>query len=113
MSPSGGTSEIRNARRCGAPLPRVRGSRRAARLPAQLRASQSRKRHRSSRLKGSRIASRVFRMQLRDPDLLRQQCFVGGKWIGTPETDVTDPATGAVIARVPRFGTAETRDAIA
>jgi succinate-semialdehyde dehydrogenase/glutarate-semialdehyde dehydrogenase len=52
-------------------------------------------------------------MELRDPLLLRQQCFVGGKWIGTPETEVTDPATGAVIARVPRFGGAETKAAIA
>ncbi|HVY21600.1 MAG TPA: NAD-dependent succinate-semialdehyde dehydrogenase [Bauldia sp.] len=51
-------------------------------------------------------------MQLRDPSLLRQQCFVGGKWIGNPETAVTDPATGDVIAKVPRFGTAETKDAI-
>jgi succinate-semialdehyde dehydrogenase/glutarate-semialdehyde dehydrogenase len=52
-------------------------------------------------------------MQLRDPSLLRQQCFVGGKWIGTPATDVTDPATGNVIARVPLFGGAETKEAIA
>ena len=52
-------------------------------------------------------------MRLKDPTLLRQQCFVGGEWIGVPATDVTDPATGAVIARVPYFGTAETKDAIA
>jgi len=52
-------------------------------------------------------------MELRDPDLLRQQCFVGGKWIGTPETPVTDPATGKIIAKVPHFGGAETKDAIA
>ena len=51
-------------------------------------------------------------MNLRDPALLREQCFVGGRWIGTPVTPVTDPATGDVIARVPAFGTAETRDAI-
>jgi succinate-semialdehyde dehydrogenase/glutarate-semialdehyde dehydrogenase len=52
-------------------------------------------------------------MQLRDPSLLREQCFVGGRWIGTPATDVTDPATGKVIARVPHFGATETKDAIA
>lgn len=51
-------------------------------------------------------------MQLKDPSLLREQCFVGGAWIGTAETDVSDPATGKVVARVPRFGAAETRDAI-
>ena len=43
-------------------------------------------------------------MKLHDPDLLRDRCFVGGKWIGTPETEVTDPATGEVIGKVPHFG---------
>ena len=52
-------------------------------------------------------------MKLRDPDLLRQQCLVGGRWIGAPAKAVNDPATGATIAKVPAFGTAETRDAIA
>ena len=52
-------------------------------------------------------------MELKDPSLLREQCLVGGVWVGTPLTPVTDPATGAVIARVPRFGASETRDAIA
>src|SRR6476661_2560138 len=51
-------------------------------------------------------------MQLKDPSLLREQCYVGGAWIGTPAIDVTDPATGGLVARVPRFGTNETRDAI-
>ncbi len=51
-------------------------------------------------------------MKLKDPSLLREQCFVGGQWIGTPETAVTDPATDETIAKVPRFGTVETRDAI-
>ena len=52
-------------------------------------------------------------MKLRDPDLLRQQCLVGGRWIGAPAKAVNDPATGETIAKVPAFGTAETRDAIA
>jgi len=52
-------------------------------------------------------------MKLKDPTLLREQCFVDGAWTGTPETDVTNPATGEVIARVPKFGGAETRTAIA
>jgi succinate-semialdehyde dehydrogenase/glutarate-semialdehyde dehydrogenase len=51
-------------------------------------------------------------MKLNDPSLLRQQCFVGGQWVGVPATEVTDPATGEVIAKVPRFGKSETRDAI-
>ena len=52
-------------------------------------------------------------MQLSDPSLLKQQCFVDGRWIGMPVTPVTDPATGDELARVPEFGTDETRDAIA
>jgi succinate-semialdehyde dehydrogenase/glutarate-semialdehyde dehydrogenase len=52
-------------------------------------------------------------MDLKDKSLLREQCFVGGEWIGTPDIAVTDPATGGVIARVPRFGAVETRAAIA
>jgi succinate-semialdehyde dehydrogenase/glutarate-semialdehyde dehydrogenase len=52
-------------------------------------------------------------MKLKDPSLLRQQCFVGGAWTGTPATPVTNPANGAEIAKVPFFGAAETRDAIA
>jgi len=52
-------------------------------------------------------------VKLKDPSLLREQCFVDGAWIGKPETDVTNPATGEVIARVPYFGVDETRAAIA
>ena len=51
-------------------------------------------------------------MQLSDPSLLREQCYVGGRWTGEPATDVTDPATGDVVARVPRFGAAEAEAAV-
>lgn len=44
--------------------------------------------------------------------LIRQQCFIDGKWTGDPADPVTNPATGAVLARVPHFGAAETRAAI-
>jgi len=46
------------------------------------------------------------------PSLIRQQCMVGGRWEGEPETPVYNPATGAAIARVPNFGAAETKAAI-
>jgi len=49
---------------------------------------------------------------LKDLSLLKQQCYVGGAWVGTPEMEVTNPATGEVIAYVPRFGTEETAQAI-
>src|SRR5690606_4833948 len=40
--------------------------------------------------------------------------FIDGKWVGAdaPQIDVTDPATGEVIATVPSLGAKETRDAI-
>lgn len=54
-------------------------------------------------------------LALNDPSLLRQAMLVDGAWIGADsgETiDVRNPASGALIARVPRAGAAETRRAI-
>ncbi len=45
-------------------------------------------------------------------DLIKQQCYVGGRWIGEAAVAVTNPSTGAVIASVPNFGASETRAAI-
>src|SRR5579883_1547239 len=44
--------------------------------------------------------------------LIHQQCFVGGRWVGEPVDPVLNPATGVTIAKVPRFGEHETREAI-
>ncbi|MDB5959654.1 MAG: NADP-dependent succinate-semialdehyde dehydrogenase [Massilia sp.] len=52
---------------------------------------------------------------LRDPGLLRDQCFVNGEWLGADggkTIDVTNPATGKIVGRVPKMGQAETRRAI-
>jgi len=51
-------------------------------------------------------------MKLNDPTLLKERCYVGGEWVGESTQAVNDPATGEVLARVPRFGAAETTDAI-
>ena len=51
-------------------------------------------------------------MQLKDPSLLKEQCLIDGAWVGTLKLDVTNPATGALIARVPELGAGETRAAI-
>ncbi|MEO8388764.1 NAD-dependent succinate-semialdehyde dehydrogenase [Polaromonas sp.] len=52
-------------------------------------------------------------LNLKDPSLLREQCLVAGQWISAAQTiAVTNPATGAVIAQVPKLGAAETRQAI-
>jgi succinate-semialdehyde dehydrogenase / glutarate-semialdehyde dehydrogenase len=54
-------------------------------------------------------------LQLSDPKLLRQQCYVAGQWAaadGGATLDVKNPATGAKLGTVPRMGVAETRRAI-
>ena len=53
-----------------------------------------------------------MKVPLRDPLLLREQCFVGGAWIGAADVDVRDPATGERIAGVPNLGGGETRAAV-
>ncbi|MGO4761756.1 NAD-dependent succinate-semialdehyde dehydrogenase [Cupriavidus sp. 2KB_3] len=55
-------------------------------------------------------------MQLKDPSLLKQLAYVNGQWIGADSGatfDVTDPATGEVVAKVADLGAAETGRAIA
>ena len=51
-------------------------------------------------------------MKLNDPTLLVERCYVGGAWIGEPTDPVDNPATGEVLARVPKFGAAETTQAV-
>ncbi len=52
-------------------------------------------------------------MQLHDPELLRDQAFIDGNWVGATATfPVSDPATGEVLARVAELGATETRRAI-
>lgn len=45
-------------------------------------------------------------------DLRKTQCLINGAWVGDADTAVSNPATGAEIARVPNFGTNETEQAI-
>jgi succinate-semialdehyde dehydrogenase/glutarate-semialdehyde dehydrogenase len=54
-------------------------------------------------------------LSLKDPKLLRQQCYVDGQWVdadGGTSLPVTNPATGEVLGAVPNMGAAETRRAI-
>ncbi|HYM41311.1 MAG TPA: NADP-dependent succinate-semialdehyde dehydrogenase [Steroidobacteraceae bacterium] len=54
-------------------------------------------------------------MKLRDPDLLRTKCFIGGKWVDAANGathQVMNPATREAIGTVPDMGAAETRRAI-
>jgi succinate-semialdehyde dehydrogenase / glutarate-semialdehyde dehydrogenase len=56
-----------------------------------------------------------FRVQLKDPKLFHEQCYVDGAWLAADSQQtipVTNPATGGVIGSIPKMGAAETRRAI-
>ncbi|MGE3293447.1 MAG: NAD-dependent succinate-semialdehyde dehydrogenase [Geminicoccaceae bacterium] len=60
-------------------------------------------------------ALKDHRLQLGDPGLVREQCYVDGTWIDADDRKtikVTDPASGEVLGTVPSVGVAETRRAI-
>jgi succinate-semialdehyde dehydrogenase/glutarate-semialdehyde dehydrogenase len=52
--------------------------------------------------------------RLKDPSLLKTLCYIDGQWVGgeAPRIEVSDPATGEVLASIPSLGRAETRAAI-
>ena len=55
-------------------------------------------------------------IKLADPELFREQAFLGGAWVAADDGalfPVTNPATGAVIAEVADLGVEETKRAIA
>src|SRR6201981_1658489 len=54
-------------------------------------------------------------LELKDPKLFRQQCYVNGAWVDALNRGtipVTNPATGETLGTVPRMGAEETRQAI-
>ena len=54
-------------------------------------------------------------LTLKDPTLLKTHAYIAGEWQGADDGasfEVRNPATGDIIATVPRMGTAETRRAI-
>ena len=57
----------------------------------------------------------VTGVHLTDSKLFRQSCYVDGAWVnarGGATINVDNPATGEIVGTVPKFGAAETRDAI-
>ena len=54
-------------------------------------------------------------LDLKDPSLFREACYINGEWVGagSNETiDVVNPASGETIGTVPKMGANETREAI-
>jgi succinate-semialdehyde dehydrogenase/glutarate-semialdehyde dehydrogenase len=61
------------------------------------------------------MSTTTAELNLSDPRLFRQACYINGQWIegnASPTMAVNDPATGEVIGSVPALGAAETREAI-
>ena len=60
-------------------------------------------------------ALKDFRIQLSDPSLFREQCYIDGAWVDADDRstiEVRDPANNELIGTVPKMGAAETRRAI-
>jgi succinate-semialdehyde dehydrogenase / glutarate-semialdehyde dehydrogenase len=54
-------------------------------------------------------------MKLKDPALLRENCYIDGGWLGADDgrtVAVKNPATGEVLGSIPNMGAVETRRAI-
>ena len=54
-------------------------------------------------------------LELKDPNLFREACYINGKWVGADSNqtiDVTNPASGEVLGTIPKMGADETRAAI-
>jgi succinate-semialdehyde dehydrogenase/glutarate-semialdehyde dehydrogenase len=58
------------------------------------------------------VTSVPLLMKLNDPSLRKEQCLIGGVWVGAPTLEVRNPATEVLLARVPDFHAAEARLAI-
>ena len=57
--------------------------------------------------------TQMLRDILKDKSLLREQCYIDGKWVsGSASIDVTNPVNEMVIGQVPKLGKAETKLAI-
>ncbi|SNT73789.1 NAD-dependent succinate-semialdehyde dehydrogenase [Paracoccus seriniphilus] len=62
------------------------------------------------------MTSHIALQGLSDPELLRRQALIGGKWVDAESgarIEVTDPATGAVLGTVPDVSAGQTGQAIA
>src|SRR5208337_3921978 len=75
-------------------------------LPGDVRRARGHANIRGLCYKASHAGGRP--MKLADPTLLKSQCLIDGAWVGEGVDAIKNPATGALIAKIPRFGHAET-----
>src|SRR6201990_3711248 len=62
--------------------------------------------------RASHAAAASLRDRLKDSSLLREQCYIDGAWVGTPQRPVTNPVNAVELAKVPVMSTAETTQAV-
>ena len=62
--------------------------------------------------RASQTSTPSLRDRLKDPSLLREQCYIDGAWTGTPAQPVTNPVNGVELAKVPVMSTAEATQAV-
>jgi succinate-semialdehyde dehydrogenase / glutarate-semialdehyde dehydrogenase len=62
--------------------------------------------------RASQSSSPTLRDRLKDPSLVREHCYIDGAWVGTPALPVTNPASGAELARVPQMSAADATKAV-
>src|SRR5580700_6350278 len=62
--------------------------------------------------RASQSAVPTLRDRLKDPSLLREQCYIDGTWVGQPELPVNNPATGVEIAKIAQLGGADATRAV-
>src|ERR1700753_1025690 len=62
--------------------------------------------------RASQSAASTLRDRLKDPSLLREQCYIDGTWVGQPALPVNNPATGVEIAKVAQLGAAKATRAV-
>ncbi|MBX7146700.1 MAG: NADP-dependent succinate-semialdehyde dehydrogenase [Alphaproteobacteria bacterium] len=61
------------------------------------------------------INNKIIIEKLKDPNLLKQQCFINGQWVSAQSgktLSVDNPATGEIIASIPDMGLEETKKSI-
>jgi succinate-semialdehyde dehydrogenase/glutarate-semialdehyde dehydrogenase len=62
--------------------------------------------------RASQSAGPNLRERLKDPSLLREQCYIDGAWVGTPSFAVNNPATGVELAKIAQLGAEDTTRAV-
>ena len=62
--------------------------------------------------RASQPAGSTLRDRLKDPSLLREQCYIDGAWVGAPTFAVNNPATGVELAKIAQLGAEETTKAV-